>query len=156
MALKKILVLLASSGVLLAQTEFLKPEGIAAATGYSHVVVTRPGKLVFIAGQVANNREGQLVGRDDLKGQTEQVFQNIKTALTAAGASFDDVVKLNWYIKGYKPESLAMLRDVRNKYVNAEHPPASTLVGVAALFQADYLIEADAVAVVPEKRGKKR
>jgi enamine deaminase RidA (YjgF/YER057c/UK114 family) len=139
-----------------AQTEFLKPDGLAAANGYTHVVVAKPGKLVFVAGQVANNREGKLVGKDDLRAQTVQVFENLKTALSSAGATFDDVVKMTWYVKGYKPEYLPTLRDVRNTYVNKAAPPASTLVGVAALFQDDYLLEVEAIAVVPEKRKKSK
>jgi 2-iminobutanoate/2-iminopropanoate deaminase len=146
----------AVSGMLVAQTEFPNAEGLAAANGYSHVVASRPGKLVFISGQVALNRQGELVGKDDLQAQTEQVFANIKTALTAAGASFEDVVKINWYVKGFKPESLAVLRQVRNKYVNTANPPASTLVGVAALFREDCMIEVDAIAVVPDQAGKKK
>lgn len=138
-----------------AQTEFLKPDGLAATNGYTHVVVAKPGKLVFVAGQVANNREGKLVGKDDLRVQTVQVFENLKTALSSAGATFDDVVKITWYVKGYKPEYLPTLRDVRNAYVNKAAPPASTLVGVAALFQDDYLLEVEAIAVVPEKPKKK-
>jgi enamine deaminase RidA (YjgF/YER057c/UK114 family) len=140
---------------LYAQNEFLKPEGLVPATGYSHVVVTQPGKLVFIAGQVANNRQGQLVGKDDLRAQTVQVFENIKAALAAADATFDDVVKINWYVKGYKPENLATLREVRNICVNKAAPPASVLVGVASLFQEDYLIEVDAVAVIPANSSPK-
>jgi enamine deaminase RidA (YjgF/YER057c/UK114 family) len=138
-----------------AQNQFLKPEGLAPATGYSHVVVTQPGKLVFIAGQVASNRRGQLVGKDDLRAQTVQVFENIKTALAAAGATLDDVVKINYYVKGYKPESLATVREVRNLYVNKAAPPASVLVGVTSLVQEDYLIEVDAVAVIAAKSPQK-
>jgi enamine deaminase RidA (YjgF/YER057c/UK114 family) len=138
-----------------AQTEFVKPEGLAPANGYTHVVVTQPGKLIFLAGQVANDRQGQLVGKGDLKAQAVQVFENIKTALASAGATFDDVVKITWYVKGYKPEYLGTLREVRNTYVSKSNPPASTLVGVASLFQDDYLIEVDAVAAIPSKRVKK-
>jgi len=139
-----------------AQTEFLKPDGLAPANGYSHVVVAKPGKLVFIAGQVANDSQGKLVGKDDLKAQASQVFTNVKTALAAAGATFDDLVKITWYVKGYKPEYLPTLREVRNTYVNKDKPPASTLVGVVALFQDDYLLEVEAIAVVPEKNAKSR
>lgn len=139
-----------------AQTEYLKPEGLAPSTGYSHVVVARPGKLVFIAGQVANDKQGKLVGKDDLKAQAIQVFENLKAALSAAGATFDDVVKINWYVKGYKPEYLPTLREVRNSFVNKDKLPASTLVGVAALFQEDYLLEVEAIAVIPEKHDKKK
>ena len=136
---------------LVAQTEFLKPSGLAPAHGYTHAVVTKPSKLIFLSGQVANDPSGQLVGKGDLKAQAEQVFANLKTALAAAGATFNDVVKITWYIKGYKPEDLPVLRGIRDKYVNTAQPPASTLVGVASLFQDDYLLEVDAIAVVAEK-----
>ena len=145
-----------SCTALSAQTEFLKPEGLAPANGYSHVVVARPGNLIFISGQVANDKQGKLVGKDDLKAQAVQVFENLKIALAAAGANFNDVVKITWYVKGYKPEYLSTLREVRNTYVNKEKPPASTLVGVAALFHDDYLLEVDAVAVVPAKSGGRK
>jgi len=139
-----------------AQTQFLKPEGIAPGNGYTHVVVTSPGKLVFIAGQVARDKQGNLVGKGDLRAQTVQVFENLKAALAAAGGTFNDVVKLNWYIRDYKPESLTALREVRTMYVNKVNPPASTLIGVAALAQEDYLIEVEAVAALPDQHGKKK
>jgi len=149
-----ILILTVSCVASWGQTDFLKPDGLSAAKGYTHVVIAHPGKMVFVSGQVANNPQGQLVGKDDLKAQTVQVFENLKTALAAAGAKFDDVVKITWYVKAYKPEYLGMLRDVRNQYVNQAAPPASTLVGVTSLFQDDYLIEVDAIAVLPEKHVK--
>lgn len=139
-----------------AQTQFLKPEGIAPGTGYSHVVVTSPGKLVFISGQVARDKQGNLVGKGDLRAQTVQVFENLKAALASAGATFNDVVKINWYVKDYKQENLAVLREVRTMYVNKDNPPASTLAGVAALALDDYLIEVEAVAAIPDKPAKKK
>jgi enamine deaminase RidA (YjgF/YER057c/UK114 family) len=123
---------------------------------YTHVVVTSPGRLVFIAGQIARDKQGNLVGKGDLHAQTVQVFENLKAALAAAGATFNDVVKINWYIRDYKPESLAALREVRAMYVNKDNPPASTLIGVAALAQEDYLIEVEAVAALPDQHGKKK
>lgn len=144
-------ILLLCVTALFGQTEFLKPRGLSAANGYSHVVVTS-GKLAFIAGQVANDPQGRVVGKGNLRAQTEQVFQNLKSALSAAGTSFDHVVKIVWYVRDYKPEHLAILREVRNRYVNTARPPASTLVGVASLFQDDYLIEVEAIAAVPETR----
>ncbi len=119
-----------------AQTEFLKPDGLSPANGYSHVAVAGPGRL----------------GKGDLKAQAVQVFENLKTALASGGASFDDVVKIGWYVKEFKPEYLPTLREVRNMYVNSAKPPTSTLVGVQTLFQDDYLLEIEAIAVVPEKR----
>lgn len=148
--------LLFSAIPLTAQTEFLKPSGLAPAHGYTHAVVTWPGKLIFLSGQVANDPSGQLVGRGDLKAQTEQVFANLKTALAAAGATFNEVVKITWYVKDYKPDALPVLRGIRDTYVNTTNPPASTLVGVASLFQDDYLIEVDVVAVLPAKSERKK
>jgi len=139
-----------------AQTQFLKPDGIAPGTGYTHVVVTSPSKLVFISGQVARDRQGNLVGKGDLRAQAVQVFENLKAALAAAGATFNDVVKINWYVRDYSQEKLAALREVRNTYVNKDNPPASTLIGVAALAQEDYLLEVEAVASLPNKPGKKK
>ncbi len=135
-----------------AQNEFIKPKDVAPGNGYTHVVVTRPGKLIYISGQVGNDLSGQIMGKGDLKAQAEQVFVNMKAALTAAGASFDDVVKINWYVKDFKPEYLPILREIRNKYVNKANPPASTLVGVQSLFREECLIEVEAIAVVPEKK----
>jgi enamine deaminase RidA (YjgF/YER057c/UK114 family) len=137
---------------LFAQTEFINPKGLAAPHGYTHVVATKPGKLVFIAGQVAMDAQGHLVGKDDLRAQTKQVFENLKTALAGAGGTFDDVVKITWYVRGFRPEDLATLREVRDGYVKKDAPPASTLVGVTSLFQPDYMLEVDAIAVVPQKR----
>jgi 2-iminobutanoate/2-iminopropanoate deaminase len=151
-----ILLSLIGCASLAAQTEYLKPEGLAPSASYSHAVAAKPGKLVFIAGQVANDKQGKLVGKDDLKAQVVQVFENLKTALSAAGATFDDVVKITWYVKAYKPDMLPILREIRNAYVNKDKLPASTLVGVAALFQDDYMIEVDAIAVIPDKRTPKK
>ncbi len=137
---------------LLAQTEFINPKGLAAPHGYTHVITTKPGKMVFVSGQVAMDGQGHLVGKSDLRAQTKQVFENLKTALASAGATFDDVVKITWYVKGYNPQLLPILRDVRDEYVKREAPPTSTLVGVTSLFQDDYLLEVDAVAVIPQKQ----
>ena len=80
----------------------------------------------------------------------------MKAALASAGATFNDVVKINWYVKDYKQENLAVLREVRTLYVNKDNPPASTLAGVAALALDDYLIEVEAVAAIPDKPAKKK
>lgn len=135
---------------LFGQNEFVKPKGLANAPGYTHVVVTRPGKLIYLSGQVGNDASGQILGKGDLKVQTEKVFENLKTALAAAGASFDDVVKINWYVRDFKPKQLGILREVRDRYVNKQNPPASTLVGVTSLFREECLIEVEAIAVLPE------
>jgi enamine deaminase RidA (YjgF/YER057c/UK114 family) len=153
--MKLILALLLAAAPLAAQNEFINPDGLSKPPGYTHVVVARPGKIVYLAGQVANDRSGKVVS-SDFRAQSEQVFANLKTALAAAGATFDDVVKINYYVRNYTPELRGILRETRDKYINQEHPPASTLVGVAALASDDYLLEVEAVAVVPDKKVNKR
>jgi enamine deaminase RidA (YjgF/YER057c/UK114 family) len=129
--------------------EFLNPKGVMASPAFSQVAtVSGAGKTIFISGQVALDESMQLVGRGDLRAQTKKVFENLKLALAAAGAGFDDVVKLTYYIVGYRPEHLAPIREVRSEYLSKTHPPSSTLIGVEALFQDDVLIEVDAIAVL--------
>ncbi len=152
--MKKILLTLTAvfcSACAFGQTQYVNPEGLSKPNGYTHVVVTTPGKLVFISGQVANNAKGELVGKDDLRAQTKQIFENLKAAVTAAGGSLNDIVKITWYVKGYSPANLSTLREVRDMYVSKENPPASTLVGVSSLFREEYLLEVDAVAVVGKR-----
>jgi enamine deaminase RidA (YjgF/YER057c/UK114 family) len=127
---------------------FLNPAGVLASPAYTHVVEVSGGRTIYVSGQVALDADGNLVGRGDVRAQTRQVFENLKRALAAAGAGFDDVVKLTYYIVGYRPELLAPIREVRSEYLSKTQPPASTLVGVEALFMDDVLIEVDAIAVV--------
>jgi enamine deaminase RidA (YjgF/YER057c/UK114 family) len=129
-------------------TKFINPEGLNKPTGYTHVVVSSGTRTIYISGQVALNANGEVVGKNDLKAQTEQVFENLKTALAAAGCTFDNVVKTTTFIVNYKPESIPMIREIRGKYLGNDHPPASTLLGVQALAREDFLIEIEAVAVL--------
>jgi enamine deaminase RidA (YjgF/YER057c/UK114 family) len=113
------------------------------------VVTSTGGKTIHVSGQVSVNERGEVVGEGDLRKQTQQAFENVQRALTAAGATFRDVVKTSLFVVGLKPEHVPILREVRGRFVSAEHPPASTLVGVSALVGADWLIEIEAVAVIP-------
>ena len=131
-------------------TQFLNPPGLAPTNGWTQVVTSTAGKTIYVSGQVSVDERGQLVGKGDLEAQTEQTFANLVVALRAVGASFRDVVKMNLYVVGLKPELVPLLRAVRARYVNREHPPASTLVGVSALVGPDWLIEIDVVAVLAE------
>ena len=131
-------------------TQFLNPPGLAPTNGWTHVVTSTGGKTIHVSGQVSVDERGQVVGKGDLKAQTEQAFANLAVALKAAGARFPDVVKMNLYVVGLKPELVPLLREVRARYVNWESPPASTLVGVSALVGADWLIEIEVVAVVTD------
>jgi len=116
-----------------------------APAGYSQVVEVRGGRTLYISGQVALDSSGNVVGSGDFTAQVKQVFANLKTRLDEAGASFNDVVKLNFYL--LDAGSLQIVRDVRDTYVNREHPPASTLVVVKQLFRPELLLEIDAIAV---------
>jgi len=122
------------------------PPSIAPPTGYSHVAEVRGGTLVFVAGQVALDAAGALVGPGDYRAQAEQVFRNLGAALTAAGATFRDVVKLTIYVLdvAHLPE----IREVRDRFVDPRRPPTSTAVQVSRLFRPDVLVEIDAVASI--------
>ena len=127
---------------------FINPSTLAIPPGYTHVVEITHGRTIFIAGQVALDQAGQIVGQHDFRAQTQQVFENLKAALAAVGADFTRVVKLNMYVVDIS--QLPILREVRDRYVNTHHPPASTLVEVRRLAREDFLIEVEAVASLPE------
>ena len=112
------------------------------------MVVTGPGKTIYISGQVPVNEAGAIVGKGDLKKQVTQVYENLQVALQAAGATFADVLKMNTYVVNYKPTDLSILREVRSRYLSKENPPASTLVGVQALYHPDVMVEIEVVAVI--------
>jgi enamine deaminase RidA (YjgF/YER057c/UK114 family) len=113
--------------------------------GYSQVVEVRGGRTLYISGQIALDSSGQVVGSGDFTAQIKQVFANLKARLDEAGASFNDVVKINFYLTD--ASDIQILRDVRDSFVNREQPPASTLVIVKQLLRPELLIELDAIAV---------
>ena len=123
---------------------FLSPNTLPTIPGFSQIVKVTGGTIIYLSGQVALNTSGQRVGRGDFAAQAEQVFENLKAALAAAGADFSHVVKLNTYLldRVYLP----VLRDVRDRFVNTQTPPASTLVLVSGLAQPDFLLEVEAIA----------
>jgi enamine deaminase RidA (YjgF/YER057c/UK114 family) len=131
--------------------KFINPFG-SKPPGYTHVVATEAGTTLYISGQVPVNQAGQLVGEKDLKAQTIQVYENLLFCLKSAGATFEDVVKMNTYVVNYKPSDIEIIREVRKGYLSKENPPASTLVGVQALVSPDFLIEIEAIAVIPTKK----
>jgi enamine deaminase RidA (YjgF/YER057c/UK114 family) len=125
----------------------LNPPALPTPMGYSQVVVATGSRMVFVAGQVALDREGNLVAPGDVVGQARQAFANLRAAIEAAGASIADVAKITWYVVGYRSELLPELAAARNGVFDG-HAPASTLVGVGALAQPQFLVEVEAVAVV--------
>lgn len=103
--------------------------------------------MVFIAGQVAEDSHGNLIGGSDMRLQSRQVFANIGRALAAAGARPEDVTMLNIFVANYRREYLSQIEDGRVSLFG-NHKPTDTLVGVAALSRADYMLEVNAIAVV--------
>ena len=127
--------------------QYTDPAGVTPNPGYANVAIVSGGRTVYVAGQIALDTKGQVVGKGDLRAQAVQVFENLKGCLAAAGATFKDVVKINTYVVNLSPESTGIVREVRSQYF-AGHRPTSTLVGVQGLVIPDLLIEVEAVAVV--------
>jgi enamine deaminase RidA (YjgF/YER057c/UK114 family) len=136
----------AASGQLPVMANFINPETLHHPAGYTHVVEVTAGRLVYIAGQVALDPTGQLVGPGDIRAQARQVFDNFQAALQAVGAGFAQVVKLTYYLVDAR--QLPVIGEVRDHYVNPHQPPASTAVEVRRLVREELLLEVEAVAVV--------
>jgi enamine deaminase RidA (YjgF/YER057c/UK114 family) len=112
---------------------------------YSQGIETTGGKLLFIAGQTASDKDGNVVGKGDIKAQTAQVFTNLKAVLEAAGGSLDDLVMTTTYITDRaNREGYNEVRRLQYK----KDPPTSTLVIISGLAHPDYLIEIAGIAVI--------
>jgi len=134
----------------MANIQHLKPRGLAAAQGYTHVVTAEGGKTIYIAGQGAYDESNQLVGAGDHCAQTKQAYRNLRLALEGAGATPANIVKSTIYVVGLTDEVLgAFARAMEVAWDGQPMPPtAATLVGVERLAYADMLVEIDAIAVV--------
>ncbi len=128
-------------------TRFINPPSLPRPVGYSHVAEALNGRTLYISGQVALDPSGQLVGPDDLRAQTQQVFTHLTAALEAAGADFNSVVKLTYYLLDIS--QIQTVREVRDQFVNTQQPPASSAVEIRRLFRDGLLIEVEAIAVIP-------
>jgi enamine deaminase RidA (YjgF/YER057c/UK114 family) len=128
----------------------ISPPGLHKPAGYSHVGTVTGGKLIYVAGQVALDAAGNLVGAHDFGAQVRQVFANLGAALDAVGATLKDVIKLNYYCADSVDPAihLPIVRAVRDALVDPAAPPASTFVVVRRLVNPEWLIEVEAVAVV--------
>jgi enamine deaminase RidA (YjgF/YER057c/UK114 family) len=136
--------------------EFINPPTLPNwAQSFSQIVVVSQDKFrtAYISGQVAVDDRQNLVGEGDLKVQAMRAFQNLDTALTAAGARTTDVVKLNIYVKNYQPADAVAVGEALRKYFPHQDLPASTWLGVQSLAQEGFLIEVDAIAVVEQTTG---
>lgn len=128
--------------------ELINPPDLPLPNVYTHVAVATGSRLVFIAGQVAEDGDGNVVGPGDLATQARQAFANLGRALAAAGAGPDQVAKITIYVAGFREEYLEAIEAGRVALFG-DHKPADTLLGVAALARPHWLIEVDAFAVIP-------
>lgn len=125
---------------------YLNPPSLPPATGYTHVVVAPDGRTVYIAGQIALDSAGRLVGAGDFRAQAEQVYANLARALASVGGTLADLVKTTTFITDVT--QVPVLREVRARYLDAVRPPANTLIPLATLARGDLLIEIEAVAIL--------
>jgi reactive intermediate/imine deaminase len=121
---------------------YVRPDGLPPVSGYSHAVAFS-GRMVAVSGQVPANRDG---GLGDPAAQVRQVFDNLTAALAAAGATMDQVVKLTVYLTDLA--DLDVFRQVRDEYISADRPPASSLVQVSRLVHPDWRVEIEALAAL--------
>jgi enamine deaminase RidA (YjgF/YER057c/UK114 family) len=123
--------------------ERIQPQGLPESPLYSHVV--RTGNLVFIAGQVAQDAQGIVVGAGDFEAQAVQVFENLERALASVGGHLMHLVKITIYLTDARYRD--PLREINRRYMPTGKP-ASTLLVVAALARPEFLIEIDAIAAI--------
>jgi enamine deaminase RidA (YjgF/YER057c/UK114 family) len=129
--------------------QYVNPKDLNTPRFYTHAVsVEGAGKLVYVSGQVSWDASGNVVGKGDMRAQSEQVFKNVTAALKAAGAGWDDVIKMNGYMVGMDAERVGAYREVRQRFLKEGALPASTLVGVEALVHPDLLLEVEVVAAI--------
>lgn len=131
--------------------KFRNPEQLVTPKGYTHAVEIDLGnsKMVLISGEVALDKQGNLVGKDDLAKQSEQVFNNIKTVVEDAGGTMDNLVKIGIFLVDLS--QLQTFVKVRDRFINAKQRPASTMVQVSRLYRDDLLVEIEATAIIPKK-----
>ena len=125
---------------------YVNPPGLTKPAGYTHVVISSDGRTVYVAGQVAFDSVGQIVGLGDFKAQATQVFANLGRALASVGATFGDVMKTTTYITDVR--NLGLLREARARYFDPARAPANTLIPVSALARPELLLEIEAVAEI--------
>ena len=127
-------------------TRYLNPAGLVKPTGYTHLVIAPDGRTVYIAGQVAFDSLGKVVGEGNFTAQAEQVYRNLDRALKSVGGSMGDLVKTTTFVTDIK--NVAALREVRARHLAKNQPPANTLVAVSSLARAELLIEIEGVAIL--------
>lgn len=128
----------------------INPEQLFNSTqyGFSQVVESGPGRMVFISGQVAWDEKLNIVGKNDLKIQTQKAIDNLKVAMASAGGSLDDIVMLRIYKVDYKKEDGPVINEILRENFGTSTPPASSWLNVKGLANEEFLIEIEAQAVI--------
>ena len=133
--------------------EYVSPDGLHKDPAFSQVVISQGNvRTVYVGGQNAVNPAGEIVGKGDIGRQTEQVFENLEIALSAAGARLENVIKWNVYVvqgQSLQPAFEAFQR----VFGNRSNPPLVTVLFVAGLANPDFLLELEAIAAVPHNNG---
>jgi enamine deaminase RidA (YjgF/YER057c/UK114 family) len=131
------------------RVEHINPEGLIRNPAFSNVVVVSgPVRTIYVGGQDAVTGAGEIVGKGDIAAQTEQVLANLLTALVAAGAGPEHVIKWNLLI--VEGESIEQgYAAFQHVWGNRPNPPVITAAFVSGLANPDFLVEMDAIAVVP-------
>jgi enamine deaminase RidA (YjgF/YER057c/UK114 family) len=127
----------------------LNPPALGAPPGYSQIVDVRAGRIIFIAGQTALDRDGALVGMNDFRAQADQVFRNLSAAVQSVGCTSGNLVKLTVFLRDM--DNLSAYREARNRFFATVSPPAApaiTLIEVSKLYGPDFLIEIEAIAAI--------
>jgi len=116
--------------------------------GFSQVVVAEPGKIVFISGQVAWDKELNLAGENDLAKQIQKSLENLGVAIRAAGGDYENIAMLRIYKVDYKDDDSQVISEALIKFFGTDNPPASTFLGVDRLANSGFMIEIEAQAVI--------
>ena len=133
------------------QVQYINPDDLSKNPAFTQVIaVPSQRKTIYIGGQDAVDAAGTIVGKGNIKQQTEQVFKNLQIALKAAGAGLEDVIKWNVYIVQGQAIQPAF-EEFQRIWGRRPNPPVITGMFVSGLANPDFLVEMDAIAVVPEK-----
>ena len=123
--------------------EIMKLDSVHTTVGYSHVA--KAGNTLYISGQIAQDKAGNLIGKGDFKAQAHQVYTNLKSILEEAGGSLENIVKMGTFLTHHN--YVETYRSVRNEYFKEPCPP-NTLLIIESLASPDFMIEVEAIAVL--------
>ncbi len=129
--------------------EIIHPKSVHSTIGVGYSHVAKLGNTLYIAGQVALDRSGKLVGKDNIEEQVTQVYENLKSILNEFGGSLANIAKMTTYLTNRN--YLEGFRRVRNRFFNEPFPP-DTLLFITGLANPDYLVDIEAIAIVPSKK----